>query len=185
MRRWLPCLVLGLWALPTPGLAGERVFQFRSKEVPGAADLQGCDGAPFPPGVRLPAGLFAVRTDGDTARLLPGEPKRVGTALACLRIQDPTFAEGSQVDFYVRFELPEGRFTALGKCTLMSTTVPRAGVVLATCALKLTEFPPAYVGGIITGASLFNPKKLLGFDTGSLWSMRIFEAPPPPEGKAP
>ncbi|WP_225412624.1 hypothetical protein [Stigmatella hybrida] len=183
MRRWLPCLVLGLWALPTPGLAGEVVYQFRSQEDAGATDPKGCDRAPFPVNVRLPAGLYAVRVDGGTARVLPGEPKRVGTGLACVRIQDRTFAEGSQADIFVRFELPEGRFIALGRCTMVSNAVPRAGVVLTTCALKLTEFPAAYAGGFISSASLFNPQKLPGFDTGSLWTLRVFEAPRP-EGQA-
>jgi hypothetical protein len=181
--RWVPCLVLSLWALPTPGLAGEVVYQFRSQEDAQAVDPKGCDRAPFPANVRLPASLYAVRTGADTARLAPEAQKRVGTALACVRVEDRTFAEGSQAEFYVHFDLPEGRFTALGRCLMVSNTVPRPGVVLAQCALKLTEFPAAYVGGFATSASLFNPRKLPGFDTGSLWTLRVFE-PLKPEGQA-
>ncbi|ADO75565.1 hypothetical protein [Stigmatella aurantiaca] len=173
--RWVQCLVPMVLALPAPMLAGEVVYQFRSREDPQAVDVKGCDSAPFPVNVRLPASLYVARTDADTVRLAHEGPARVGTALACVRIEDRTFAEGSQAEFYVRFELPEGLFTALGRCTMVSNTVPRPGVVFAHCALRLTEFPAAYVGGFATSASLFNPQGLTGFDTGSLWTLRVFE----------
>ncbi|MDC0711127.1 hypothetical protein POL68_21845 [Stigmatella sp. ncwal1] len=173
--RWIPCFVVMVFALPVPVLAGEVVYQFRSQEDPQAVDAKGCDRAPFRANVRLPASLYAVRTEADNARLVREDTARVGTALACVRIEDPTFAEGSQAEFYVRFDLPEGRFTALGRCTMVSNTVPRTGVVLAHCGLRLTEFPAAYVGGFATSASVFNPQRLPGFNTGSLWTLRVFE----------
>ncbi|HEX8434080.1 MAG TPA: hypothetical protein VF697_03205, partial [Archangium sp.] len=104
--------------------------------------------------------------------------RREGNALACARITDRSFAEGSTADFYVRFELPEGRFTGLGKCTMVSTGVPRPGVVLTSCARKRTEFPAGYVGGFATSSSIFNPRGLPGYNTGSFWTVRVFEPEP-------
>ncbi len=95
-----------------------------------------------------------------------------------MRVTDPTFAEGSVSDFYVHFELPEGHFTAVGRCTVMSTGVPRPGLVLVSCGLKLTEFPKGYVGGIATSSSVFNVKGVPGYNTGSLWTLSVFEPEP-------
>jgi hypothetical protein len=49
------------------------------------------------------------------------------------------------------------------------------------------------VGGLATSASVFNPAGLPGFNTGSLWTLRVFEPEPqapsapkaPDTGKAP
>jgi hypothetical protein len=56
----------------------------------------------------------------------------------------------------------------------VSNAVPRPGIVLAGCALKLTGFPAAYAGGLATSTSVFNPTGLPGFNTGSLWTLRAF-----------
>jgi hypothetical protein len=166
-------------ALPTAALAGERVYQFRTVEDPKAAEPGGCQVAPFEVNVRLPASIFVPEARaGGGKKKGPGGEKREGMALACARITDRTFAEGSTADFYVRFELPEGRFTGLGKCTMVSNTVPRTGVVLTSCALKLTEFPAGYVGGFATSSSIFNPQGLPGYNTGSFWTLRVFEPEP-------
>ncbi|WP_257449793.1 hypothetical protein [Archangium lipolyticum] len=163
-RMALSVLALGL---PTVALAREQVLLFRTEEHPGAVDPSGCQAAPFEVNVRLPANVLG--TDD-------GRPS--GKALACARITDPTFAEGSTADFYVHFMLPEGNFTGLGRCTMVSNGVPRPGVVLTSCALKLTELPAGYVGGFATSSSVFNPKGLPGYNTGSFWTLRVFGPEP-------
>ncbi len=174
-RMLLSVLVLGL---PTAVLAGERVFQFRTEEDPHAVDPRGCQAAPFEVNVRLPANIFVRDVRAGGGKEGTGGERREGRALACAHITDPSFAEGSTADFYVRFELREGHFTALGKCTMVSNGVPQPGVVLTSCALKLTEFPAGYVGGFATSSSIFNPRGLPGYNTGSLWTMRVFEPEP-------
>ncbi len=171
----LSVIVLGL---PSAVLAGERVYQFRTEEAPDAVDSSGCQSAPFEVNVRLPANIFMREVRAGGGRKDTGGERREGRAFACTRITDPTFAEGSTADFYVRFELPEGHFTGLGRCTMVSREVPRPGVVLASCALKLTEFPKGYVGGFATSSSVFNPKGLPGYNTGSFWTLRVFEPEP-------
>ncbi len=170
-----------LLAVPGVGWAGEVMYQFRSEEDPKAVDAEkACQAAPFEANVRLPANIFVPDQSTGEAKLKRAGQKRVGTALACVRITDRTFAEGSQADIYARFDLPEGRFAAVGKCTVVSNAVPRAGVVLSSCALKLTEYPAAYAGGFATSASIFNPTRLPGYNTGSLWTLRVFEPDPAP-----
>jgi hypothetical protein len=156
------------------------MYQFRTEEDPKAvADpAAACKVAPFEVNVRLPANLTVPEKPSADGKVKLAGQKKVGTALACVRITDRTFPEGSQADMYTRFELPEGRFVAVGKCTAVSNAVPRPGVVLTSCALKLTEFPATYAGGFATSASLFNPMGLPGFNTGSLWMLRVFEPEP-------
>jgi hypothetical protein len=178
MPRMPVCVLSLVLALPIPALGGEVVYQFRTVEDPKAiADpVTACQAAPFEANVRLPAGIFVPQKPSADGKVkVAAAQKRLGTALACVRLTDRTFAEGSQADIYASFELSEGRFAAAGKCTAVSNAVPRAGVVLTGCALKLTEFPQAYAGGIATSTSIFNPMGLPGYNTGSFWTLRVFE----------
>ncbi|WP_224363544.1 hypothetical protein [Hyalangium versicolor] len=179
MPRIPVCVVSLVLSLSGPALAGEVVYQFQTEEDPKAAANPGaCQGAPFQSNVAL-SGIISVPERGlAEGRVELGAARHAGAALACLRITDRTFAEGSQADIYASFELPEGHFTAVGHCTAVSNAVPRAGVVLASCALKLTEFPAGYAGGSATSASVFNPLHLPGYSTGSLWTLRVFESMP-------
>lgn len=178
------CVVALALILPVSALAGEVVYQLRTEEDPKAvADPKACQAAPFQANVRLPGSISAPESSAD-GKLKPGGRKGAGTALACVRITDRAFPEGSQADIYARFELKEGRFTGVGRCMVVSNAVPRPGVVLASCALKLTEFPPAYAGGSATSASVFNPLNLPGYNTGSLWTLRVLQ-PDPAAGAAP
>jgi hypothetical protein len=180
MSRLSFCAVALAVVLPASALAGEVMYQFRTEEDPKAAvDTEACQAAPFQANVQLPGIISVPETSAADGRVNPGGRKRVGTARVCVRITDRTFPEGSQAEAYARFELPAGRFVAAGRCTAVSNAMPRPGVVLATCALKLTEFPPAYAGGFATSATLFNPLKLPGYGTGSLWTLRVFEPDPP------
>jgi hypothetical protein len=178
MSRMAACVVAVVLALPTAALAGEVVFQFRTEEDPGAApagEKDACLSAPFRVNLRLPASVYVpIHRFRDGKVLLDGH-RKAGRAVACALLTDLTFPEGLTQDFYVRFELPEGRFTAVGKCMAVSNQVPRAGVVLTGCALKLTEFPRGYVGGFATSSSVFNPFGLPGYSTGSYWTLRLFE----------
>jgi hypothetical protein len=176
--------------LPLSALAGEVTYQFRTQEDPKAADPNLCQDAPFQANVKLP-GTVSVPEKSANGKLKPAGQKAMGKAHACALITDRTFAEGSQAEMYASFDLPEGHFAAVGKCTVASNAVPRPGVVLVGCTLKLTEFPRAYAGGFATSASIFNPQGLPGYNTGSLWTLRLFEpepaaaATPGGAGKAP
>lgn len=178
MSRLLPSVLVLVGGLPSAVLAGERVYQFRTVEDPQAVEPSGCQAAPFEVNVRLPASIFVREPQAGGGKKGTGGERREGKALACARITDRSFAEGSTADFYVRFELPEGHFTGLGRCTMVSNGVPRPGVVLTSCALKLTEFPAGYVGGFATSSSIFNPRELPGYNTGSFWTVRVFEPEP-------
>jgi hypothetical protein len=168
----------GPLALGSPSRDGVRVYQFRTEEDPevtGAADF--CASAPFTANVLLNASAYSVRTRGADGRMVNDDAKRVGTALACAQITNPSFPEGLQQKFYAKFELPDGDYVALGTCTLISNNVPVAGLVLAGCTLKLTSAPPGVLGGAAVSLSVFNPRRLAGFATGSQWTIQAYESP--------
>jgi hypothetical protein len=164
-------------AIQSPSTDGVRVYQFRTEEDPavtGAAAF--CATAPFTANVLLNASAYSVRTRASDGRMVNDDARRVGTALACARITNPTFPEGRQEQFYAKFELPDGTYTALGTCTIISNNVPVAGLVLAGCTLKITSAPPGIAGGAAVSLSVFNPRQIPGFSTGSQWTIQAYEA---------
>jgi hypothetical protein len=171
------CIAALVLSLPTAALAGEVVYQFRTEEDPASvADRNVCGSAPFRVNLRLPASIYVPIHHWKDGKVVLTGHRKVGSAMACAQLTDMTFPEGLSQNFYVRFDLPEGRFTAVGQCVSVSNQVPRAGVVSAGCSLKLTEFPRGYVGGFVTSSSVFNPFGVAGFNTGSFWTLRVFEA---------
>ncbi|HEX8394564.1 MAG TPA: hypothetical protein VF665_19615, partial [Longimicrobium sp.] len=119
--------------------AGEpAVLRFRSVEdADFPADRAVCTAAPFTPNVYLGASLWSEATAASGARVVNNRVRRIGRATACLRITDPTFPPGLPQQFFVRFDTPEGIFTANGACTLISNDVPERGLVLGGCHLRI------------------------------------------------
>jgi hypothetical protein len=168
-----PDATLDLRALDESGV---RVYQFRTEEDPtvtGANDF--CATAPFHVNVKLNASAWSVRTRAADGQVVNQDAKRVGTALACAQLTNFAFPAGLQQNFYARFQLPSGSYTALGTCTLISNKVPVAGLVLAGCTLALTEMPASVIGGAAVSLSVFNPRRLPGFATGSYWTIQAYD----------
>lgn len=165
------------------GRAAEVVVQVRSVEDPASpADPAVCAQAPFHVNLRLGGSLYTYRTrhsDGSVS----GEPRKVGRATACVLLTSFLFPPGLAQNFYARFELPQGAFTAVGTCTFISNEVPRVGLVIAGCNLKLVGFPDDYLGGAVTSLSTFNPFRLAGFNTGSYYTFQLYDHAAPDSGQ--
>ena len=159
-----------------PQSGGEpTVIRYRSVEDPRfPADASVCAAAPFAANVFLGASLWSENTAASSGRIVNNSVRRIGTATACLQITDPTFPPGLGQHFYARFDTPEGIFTALGSCTLISNDVPVAGLVLGGCHLRISDGPAWMRGGAVTSLSSFNPRGLPGFSTGSEWTLQIY-----------
>jgi hypothetical protein len=157
---------------------GVQVLRFRSEEDPSVTpDPAVCAAAGFTSNVRFGAVLYSEASNGQEGRIVNRSARRIGTATACARITDPSFPADLRQEFYVRFDLPEGPVTARGGCTLVSNDIPTAGLVLAGCHLKVTEAPSWYKGGAVASLSVFNPRRLPGFLTGSDYTLQLYEAP--------
>jgi len=159
-----------------PQLGGEpTVIRFRSIEDPDfPADHSVCDAAGFTTNVFLGASLWSEANTASSGRVVNNSVKRIGKATACAQITNATFPPGLPQLFYARFETSEGTFTAKGACTLVSNDVPAAGLVLAGCHLRILDGPPDVRGGVITSLSVFNPRRLPGFNTGSEWTIQVY-----------
>jgi hypothetical protein len=153
------------------------VLRFRSVEDPEfPADRSVCAAAGFPVNVFLGASLWSEAGTASSGRIVNNGVRRVGSATACLRITDPTFPPGLPQLFFARFDTPEGIFTASGACTLISNDVPEPGLVLGGCHLRVVDGPAEMRGGAITSLSVFNPRNLAGYATGSEWTMQFYPA---------
>jgi hypothetical protein len=184
---WMVVIALAL-VLPTAAGAGERVYQLRSLEDPTvASDLAFCQSAPFwvpEPGVtlvELPARLWVHRTRSVDGQVVNDSAVAIGTATGCVRLTNFLFPPGLDQDFSLKLNLPSGTYEALGQCTLISNNVPQAGLVLAGCHLRVTKAPAGIVGGSATSSSVFNPFRLTGFNTGSYWTLHVYDAEIAPE----
>lgn len=192
MSRWHGgAVVLGacvVLAGASEARAEEEVYQFRTQEdSTKPPDAAVCAAAPFETTVKLGASIYVPKSRERDGKWVSRGEKSVGTATACLRITDTRFPAGQQIPAHMRFNLPEGSFTASGTCTLVSNDVPVAGLVLAGCALKLVEMPKGYAGGTVSSTSVFNPAKLPGYATGSNYTLYVYraEAPKAAGAKAP
>jgi len=174
-------LVLVVACFSSLALADEVSYQFRSVEDPAfPPDDAICAQAPFRVNVKLGASLWSQRTRFVDARVMDEQVLRVGRATACVELTNFLFPPGLQQNFYAVFDLPSGRYTGLGTCTLSSNNVPQAGLVLAGCSLKMISGPNGVLGGVITSASTFNPARLAGFSTGSVWTLQAYTSNPVP-----
>ncbi|WP_426755959.1 hypothetical protein [Myxococcus sp. Y35] len=161
--------------LSAEAVATEVVMQFRTQEDPAVpADAKVCAAAPFAANVKLGASVFIPLHQPGGGTAVDAGNRRVGTATACIELKDSAFPAGQQLNVHMRYNLPEGGFTAQGTCTVVSNDVPAAGLVLAGCAMRLVDVPKGYLGGTVSSTSVFNPRKLPGYATGSYYTLYAY-----------
>jgi hypothetical protein len=174
-------LVLLSVAVSSFAWADEVTSQFRSVEDPAfPPDDAICAQAPFRVNVKLGASLWSQIARPSDGRVIIDQARRIGRATACVQLTNFLFPPGLQQNFYAVFDLPSGRYTGLGTCTLSSNAVPQAGLVLAGCTLNVVTGPNGVIGGVITSASTFNPARLAGYSTGSVWTLQTYTTAPVP-----
>lgn len=168
--------VLALLAAPLLAGAEERILVLRTVEDPRyPVDAALCAAAPFQPiNVRLGASAWTVQTRASDGLLVNDDVRFAGRVSACGRLA--TVTPFTAQPFLARFTLADGEYTGVGTCTITSTDVPVPWLLLVTCSLRLVSFPQGVLGGSMTSASVFNPYHLPGFDTGSIWTLRIHDA---------
>jgi len=158
---------------PPAGEPGQHTLVFRSLEDPNVSSQP--KECPFPgANLFLGATLSSIETDAGDSRVVNEAVHHIGTAAACGLITTAPL-----VPFYIEFALDHGHhggitFVAVGACQVVSNNVPRAGIALAGCALRVTQGPEGFLGGIATSMSIFNPLRLQGAGTGSFWTLRAY-----------
>ena len=152
----------------------ERVAIYRTIEDPSVSSRPvACPYADA--NVFLGAIVRAVETRATDGQDVSDQVAQVGTAAACAKVT--SLAAGATAPFYIEFTLNDGYYRADGTCTVISNNVPVPGLVLAGCALKIIEPPAGVLGGSFTSNSIFNPFRLAGFNTGSVWTRRTYLTP--------
>jgi hypothetical protein len=162
---------------PPAGEPGQRTLVFRSLEDPAVSNQP--KACPFGgANLLLGATLWSMNTRASDSRVVNEAVQQIGTAAACGLITT-ALIPGTLVPFYVEFTLDQGpdkgdTYVAVGTCQVISNNVPRPGVVLAGCALRVTQGPEGFLGGAATSMSIFNPLRLEGAGTGSFWTLRAY-----------
>ena len=158
---------------PPAGEPGQHTLVFRSLEDPNVSSHP--NACPFPgANLFLGATLSSMQTDAGNSRVVNEAEHQIGTAAACGLITTAPL-----VPFYIEFTLNNGHdkgntYVAVGACQVVSDNVPRPGIALAGCALRVTQGPAGFLGGIATSMSIFNPLRLQGAGTGSFWTLRVY-----------
>jgi len=158
---------------PPAGEPGQHTLVFRSLEDPNVSSHP--NACPFTgANLFLGATLSSMQTDAGDSRVVDEAVHQIGTAAACGLITTAPL-----VPFYIEFTLNHGHdksntYVAVGACQVVSNDVPRPGIALAGCALRVTQGPAGFLGGIATSMSIFNPLRLQGAGTGSFWTLRVY-----------
>lgn len=168
------CLSVAVHWLSAPHVlaADSQVYVFRSVEDPDVApDLSVCAAASFPANAVLGASLYAMQTRSSDGGVMNSSTKRIGTGTACALVT--SFAVGAKAPIIGAFDIGGQRVIGEGECVLASNAVPRPGLILAGCTIPLAATATS-MGGVATSNTVFNPLGFPGFDTGSLWTLRLF-----------
>ena len=158
---------------PPAGEPGQHTLVFRSLEDPNVSSHP--NACPFASAnLFLGATLSSIETDAGDSRVVNEAVHQIGTAAACGLITTAPL-----VPFYIEFALNQGHhtgntFVAVGACQVVSDNVPEPGIALAGCALRVTQGPEGFLGGIAASMSIFNPLRLQGAGTGSFWTLRAY-----------
>jgi hypothetical protein len=158
---------------------GVRTLFFRSLESPDVnSHPQSC---PFTgPNLFLGAHLYSIEERAADSEVVNETVHEIGTAAACGVLQLP-LTPSTLVPFYIEFTLGNGpdkgdTYVAQGECRPATFNVPKNGVLLAGCVLKLLSGPQPFLGGAATSLSIFNLLGVAGVTTGSFWTIRSYSA---------
>lgn len=170
-----PDTMLSLDQSTSPGV---HVYQIRTEEDPAVSGAREfCASAPFQGNVFLNATAWATQARSSDGQVVNDGVRRVGTVVACAQLTNFAFPPGLVQNFAARFDFADGgSYSAVGTCSLISNDVPVAKLVLAGCALKVAP-NDLTAGGMATSASVFNPFRLEGYQTGSYWTLQLYDRP--------
>jgi hypothetical protein len=164
---------------PPAGEPGQTTYVFRSLEDPTVPSRpRDC---PFnQANLFLGATIWSIDTRAVDSRVANEAVQQFGIASACGLITAP-LVPSTLVPFYLEFTIEQGpdrgdSYTAVGNCQVITNNVPRPGIILAGCALRVIAGPPGTTGGAATSMSIFNPLRLEGAGTGSFWTVRVYTA---------
>lgn len=166
--------------VPALALAGERTIILKTYEDANyPADVQLCRqtyGDAL--NIVLGASAWTLQTNAARGEVMKEGIRFVGPVTGCgsapslAQWPPPTFKDDQF--FLMKFDLRDGTYVFQGECDLSSWWVPVPGVLLVGCTLRLVQGPEGVVGGIATSSSVFTPKTLVNYATGSVWTLHLY-----------
>jgi hypothetical protein len=154
----------------------ERTYVVRTVEDPSLPPVPDSDCPSGAGTIVKPRGFaWSLATRASDGMVVKEQIQPVGSVNTCARLTFP-IVEGDTAPSFARIELGGDTYTASGRCRATSNGVPKAGVVLAGCALRLQTGPPGFAGGIATSASVVLLDRVPGFQTGSFWTLRVYSS---------
>jgi hypothetical protein len=175
--KMLVLVFVALVLAPATSRAAEELYLVRTLEDPSVESV-----CPAGDTVRLGALVYAPRTRASDALVVMEAANPIGTAIGCGKLLTYTpFDPEVQSPFAMRFELPSGVVNAKGTCTITNLSFPIAGVpaplMVVGCTLDVTPDPvQGIVRGIATSSSVFTPRTIPGYGTGSFWTLHLYLA---------
>jgi hypothetical protein len=182
-------VVIGLFCPESAQCFEENIYIFRTLDDPSVPyDPEVLERAPFwqaewdplnPPPFIVPLGasIWALQTRSKNGLVVNDTVRQIGTGTAVAVVTDPGFTPfASQAPFYFEAGIGDLEFMANGYCLATSNDLPMPGIILVGC--DLTVYPDAeqgILGGSATSNSIFNPYGFPGFQTGSFWTLRLYE----------
>ena len=160
-------------AVPVPARAfQEELYVFRTTEDPDVQpNLAVCAAAPFEVNIVIGASFWAMRTRSNDGLMVNPDSRRIGTGTACLRVT--SLALDATEPISAEFVIGSRTVRGTGSCLVESDDVPVPALILANCSLRIDP-APGVLGGSASSNSVFNPLRLPGFNTGSIWTVRLF-----------
>lgn len=182
-------MFIGLFCPAVAQCFEENIYLFRTLDDPSVPyDPDVLERAPFwnpqwdpnnPPPFIVPLGasIWALQTQSSNGLVVNDTVRQIGTGTAVAVITDPSFTPfASPAPFYFEADIGDLAFTANGYCLATSNNLPMPGIILVGC--DLTVYPDAaqgILGGSATSNSIFNPFGFPGFQTGSFWTLRLYQ----------
>ena len=106
--------------------------------------------------------------------------KQVGSDRGCFgQTSDPAVS-----NIYLEGELKGISFKGIGTCSTVKSEFPEPGMRVVRCSLDLSGLPAPYVGGLLTGNTIFSRKLLgtesdpVGYVQPSIVTIRLWKQPP-------
>ena len=160
-------------AQPSESAFEELGFVFRSMADSSVDATDFCATAPFRVDVATGFVLRSISARSSDGAIQDFGKQEIATLEACFNLDG---VPAGEFDFYSRaIFLKSGlAFTLDGTCRPLVISTPEPGVNQTNCTQLVVEAPLGYEGGLLVTNSLSPASASLGYNAGSIASLRIF-----------
>jgi hypothetical protein len=177
------CCSVAYGESPTPTGNVEEIYILRSVRLSRAKPTEFCSQSRTTFAETLSEDTFSlvpVATNPKSGLVTSAVGKQVGSDRGCFgQTSDPAVS-----NIYLEGELKGISFKGIGTCSTVKSEFPEPGMRVVRCSLDLSGLPAPYVGGLLTGNTIFSRKLLgtesdpVGYVQPSIVTIRLWKQPP-------